>query len=379
MSKRGNTEGSVYQRGSSKGNGDGRWVGAVTLAGGKRKTVYADTRAEAAKKLTALLKQKDDGLPVISERRTVSAYLTEWLEGARPNLRHGTARRYDQLLRVHALPYIGAVPLARLTPARLQALFANRINAGFAPATVRQLRAVMHKAFRQAVEWGALIRNPLDVVSAPKVERRELSYLTPEQVRTLIDAAQNERLGALWIAGVTAGPRLGELLALRWKDISLDKGTLHVCGTLQLTTGGGFAIEPPKTARSRRTIPLTAVAIEALRRHKIRQAEERLAFPGEWAHPEQVFTGPDGAYIDGRSLRYVFEPFLTRAGLQRIRIHDLRHSAATFMLAQGIHPRIVSDILGHSTTALTMDVYSHVTEGMTRSAMAGMDAALAVR
>ncbi|MEX2226199.1 MAG: site-specific integrase [Dehalococcoidia bacterium] len=372
MAKRANSEGSVYQRKKDK-----RWVAALVMDDGRRKTFYASTRAEASKLLTAANKKKDDGLPLTSDRRTVQQFLEEWHAGARAGLRPRTAVRYEQLLRVHCYPHVGGLPLSKATPAKFQALFADRLAAGAAPASIRQLRAVMKRGFKMGVLWGQLARNPLEGVSAPKVERKEITVLSMPEIGRFIEVAQADRLAALWTLLITSGCRLGEALALTWKHIDLgENASMKIVGTLQ-PLPDGLTICEPKTDRSRRTVPLTATAAEALRRHKVRQNEERLAFPGTWQRPDHVFVGPGGSYIDGRSLRHVFEPILSSAGLPRLRLHDLRHAAISAMLAQGIAPTVVAELVGHSTPMLTLNVYGHTLEGQGRGAVAILDAALA--
>ena len=368
MGRNANHEGSVYKR------EDGRWCAALCLPGGRRKTAYAKTRAEASKKLTALLKAREDGLPVVSDRITVKAFLTDWLKTAKTTLRPRTHLRYEQLIRVHVIPVIGSVALSRLTPAQVQSLYTRALTT-LAPATTRQIHAILHRAFRQGVQWGQLVRNPTDALVAPRVERHEMKYYDTAQAMALLDAARGDRLEALYALAVTAGLRQGELLGLRWSDIDLDNASAHVQWTLQRTPDG-FVLAPPKTSRSRRTVALTGVAVDALRRHRVRQAQERLAIGGAWEQPEMVFTTEMGRYIDGGNLRYSFNPLMRRAGLPTIRFHDLRHSAATLLLAQGVPAKIVSDMLGHSTINITLDTYSHVTEGMQRQAASAMDMAL---
>ncbi len=368
--RRGNNEGSIYKR------GDGRWCASMTLDGGKRKSVYGKTRADVARRLPELQKHKADGLPAVSERQTVERFLQDWLKSASQGLRPRTAIRYEQFIRVHIVPAIGATSLAKLTPQRLQELYADRRVAGLSPASVRQLHAILHRAFKQGMRWGVLVRNPADAVTPPRVERHEMRALDPEQVMTLVDAARGERLEALIVLAVTGGLRQGELLALRWRDIDLEGAALQIHGTLQ-PTKGGFVVAPPKTARSRRQVALSMVAVEALRRHRARQIEERLQTGPAWEQPDLVFANEAGAYIDGRNMRHFLDPLVARAGLPRIRFHDLRHSAATLMLSRGVHAKIVSEMLGHSQIAITLDLYSHVTPTMQRTATAEIDAALA--
>jgi integrase len=248
--RRANHEGSIYKR------QDGRWVASVTLPGGTRKSFYGSTRAAVAQKLTVGLKAVQDGLPVPSDQLKVGRYLQEWLQSAQPGVRPSTWRRYEQLLRVHALPAGGALPLSRLEPRHLQRLYADCLTAGLAPATVRQLHAVLRRALEQATRWGSVARNVAALVSAPRVHRYEMTPLTPDQARSLLDAAPGDRFAALYVLALTTGMRLGELLGLRWRDVELAHGMLQVRHTL-LRLRDGLKLREPKTPQSRRRIALT--------------------------------------------------------------------------------------------------------------------------
>ena len=197
-----------------------------------------------------------------------------------------------------------------------------------------------------------------------------------EQARTFLDAAATDRLEALYVLALTTGMRQGELLALRWSNLDFENGTVQVNATLQRTTAG-FVFAEPKTARSRRQVALSVAAVASLQRHRARQIEERLGLGTAWVDDDLVFANEVGHPIDVSNLsRRSFWPLLQRAGLPRIRFHDMRHSAATLLLAQGMHPKIVADMLGHATIAVTLDLYSHTTPAMHRQAALAMDAIL---
>jgi integrase len=344
----------------------------MSIGAGKRAYVYGRTRLEVAQKLRDALKRQDDGEPVAASKETVGTYLIGWLVGVKPSLRPGTHLRYQQLVTQHVLPKHGTLPLKGFTAAHVQRVIAAMLDAGLAPSTARQTRAILHKALKQAVQRGLVARNVVDGAPAPRVERREMKSLNAEQAMRLMDAAQSEPLGALYVLGVSSGLRLGELLGLRWADVDLERRTLGVNVTLQ-RVGREYVLAAPKTKQSRRLVTLPAVAVEALRRHRTQQNADRLRLGGAWLHPEMVFTTELGDYVNGTNLRHTFNPMLKRAGLPRIRIHDLRHSAATLMMANGVHPKVVSEMLGHANIAITMDTYSHVGESMKRQASDALD------
>jgi integrase len=202
-----------------------------------------------------------------------------------------------------------------------------------------------------------------------------MAALTPEQSRSLLDAAQLDRLEALYVLALSTGMRQGELLALKWADVDLDGAAIQVKATLQRTREG-FVFQEPKTARSRRQVALTRTAVKALRQHRASQLEERLRCP-YWQDPDLVFASEIGTPIEATNLiRRSFAPLLKRAGLPRIRFHDLRHTAATLLLGQNVNVKVVSEMLGHSQIAVTLDLYSHVTPTMQRQAVEALDAVL---
>ena len=379
MSRRGNAKGSIFRR------SDGRWAATVEMgAGGKRrrKTFYAASRHEVQEQLAAELHRRQGGMPTISGRTTVGEYLAHWLVTARPSVRARTWIRAEQYVRLHATPAIGRIPLARLEPHHLQELYARRAASGSSAMTVKHLHRMLHRAIGQAVRWGLCARNVVELVDPPRAEHREMKTLEPDQVRALFDAAAGERLSALYVIAIATGMRQGELLGLRWPDVDLDGGAVRVRVALERAADEVKLVEP-KTARSRRQIIVGATAIAALRRHRAMQTMERhrlgAAWEGRGDFCDLVFTDAIGGPLQGSSVLATLRRLLAGADLPRIRFHDLRHTAATLMLGRGIHPKIVSEMLGHSSVAITLDLYSHVTPTMQREAAARMDDVLATR
>lgn len=370
--KRGNNEGSISQY------ADGRWVARVTLPDGRRRAYYAKTRHDAARKLAEAQHGVNRGVVEPPGRLTFGDFAASWLRASRSAVRLTTWATYERYLRLHVVPRIGRVPVAKLGAADLQQLYADLLEDGLKPMTVRHVHAILHRLLNQAVRWDVAIRNVADLVDPPRVIRAEMTVLSPQEARQLLAAAAGDRLEALYVLAVTTGMRRGELLALRWKDVHLERARLSVVATQQRE--GGLAIAETKTARPRRPVPLPAIAVEALRRRRVCQAEERLAAgPGEWQEQDLVFATTVGSLIEpGNLLRRSFFPLLAQAGVPRIRFHDLRHTAATLMLSEGIHPKVASEVLGHSTVSITLDLYSQVTENVASEAAGRMNRLLAL-
>lgn len=258
----------------------------------------------------------------------------------------------------------------------MQLFYAGKLREGLSFSTVHHLHGVLHRALKDAVQLGLVQRNVTEQVRAPRRQRTEMTVLSEEQGNRLLAATRGDRFEALFVLALTTGMRQGELLALKWRGLDLDGGSLQVRATLQYTVDG-YRFSEPKTALSRRQIALPQMAIEALKLHHARQAEERLRLGPAWNDLDLVFPNTIGHPMDGiHLLQRHFHPLLDKAGLPRMRFHDLRHTAATLLLGRGINPKIVSEMLGHSQIGITLGLYSHVTPHMQQQAADAMDAAL---
>ena len=357
--KRASGEGAIRQR------PDGLWEARVTVGwvDGKRirRSVYGRTQREVLDKMRPLLAQAQRGEAPQSGNRTVAAFLEEWMAGLDLRLRPSTAKRYRAILRVHAIPFIGPVKVARLTPQRVEALQAERRAAGLAPRTVWHLRAVLRSALTDAVRGGEATRNAASLAHPPKVEPFHVEPMTPARAQALLEAVTGTDLEVPVGLALWTGLRQGELLGLRWQDVDLAPRRLRVEVTLQYHRRE-FSLDPTKTPKSRRTIGLPSPAAELLAQQRQRQLEQRLLVGPEWdkRFDGLVFTTPLGRPLDGRYLTVRFQKVVDRAGLGPIRFHDLRHAAATLMLASGTDLKVVSEVLGHSAIATTANVYAGV-------------------
>jgi integrase len=365
--KRGNSEGSIYRL------PDGRWRGSVFLGyrGGRphRKYVTRRTRAEAAAEVRRLLELQRQGQLVTTGGITVGEWFATYLDQvARPALRPRTLDRYRSDVEHHIVPAIGRHRLDKLHPAHLVALYNAKAAEGLSGASLRHLHAVIRRGLNVAVKWQLITVNPATLVDSPKPRQHEVIPLSATEARRLVEAARGDRMEARWLVALALGLRQGEALGLCWDDIDLDKGLLHIRRALQRYRGGGLVFTEPKTARSRRAIPLPAPLIAALRQHRERQDKERITAAQLWRGSPCVFTTPAGTPIDPRNDNREFKKLLARAGLPLVRLHDLRHTAASLLLAQNVPARVVMEILGHSQIALTMNTYSHVAPEVSREA-----------
>jgi integrase len=346
---------------------------AGIVVDGRRNFLYGRTREDVHRQLTAALNAREDGVSVSAGRQTLRAYLSTWLAGAEGTVRPPTLDKYRRDLEHHVMPSLGSVQLTRLGPQHLQRCYSELTAAGLSPTSVRHVHAALHLALRQATRWGLLPRNVADLVVLPQTQRTPWQVLNASEVRQLLAAAASDRLEAVYSLACTAGMRRGEVLALHWRDVDLHRGALSVTGSLQ-RGAGGLTISEPKTVTSRRLVMLAQSALDALRRREARQSDERVLAGLSWREHGLVFTSAVGGPIEpGNLLRRSFWPILDRAGLPHIRFHDLRHTAATLMLSQGVHPKVASELLGRATVGITLDLYSHVSESMQREAARAMD------
>jgi integrase len=367
--RRGNNEGTIVQR------KDGRWAGAVTTGLAQRRWVYGKTREEVARRVIDALKSTQDGVPIPGELETVERFLTKWLEQTvRPKVRPVTLVSYATIVRLHLIPELGAVRLSRLTPADVQGLLNRKMVAGLSPRRVEYIRGVLRQALGHAVKWGLLQRNVVDLTDRPRPTRQDLRPLDAQQALVFLHSVRGDRLEALYHLALALGMRQGELLGLRWDDVDLERGFVRVRRSL-VRIGGQFVLTEPKTDRSARRLPLPSTLMETLRAHKRRQTEEQLAAPA-WGGWDLVFTTPSGQPLHSKSVTKAFQAHVDAAGLPRQRFHDLRHACASLLMAQGVHPRVVMEVLGHATITTTMNTYTHVTEATQREALAGLSSSL---
>ncbi len=355
--------GSVYLR------KDGRYAAEVKLDG-KTRTFYGKTQKEAHEKLQQAVYEQKQGTLITGPQQTVQQYLEYWLENVhKPSVRLTTYMIRKNTVKNHLVPTLGHIKLQNLKAEHVEALYAKMLKEDFKPSTVDLVHRVLRSALSHAVRRGLLSRNVCAVVSAPRIPDEDRNILTIEQAHMLMEAAKGHRLEALLLVAITTGLRGGELAALKWQDINFDGRYLLVRHTAHRIPGVGFVESEPKTKSSRRKINLPQVVLDALRQHKVNQDFRKQEVGDKWKNLDLVFPNTIGNYQGANYRQEMFVKMLKMAGLPPMRLHDLRHSAATILLSQGVNPKVVQEILGHSSITLTLGIYGHVLPGMQGDAM----------
>jgi integrase len=361
----------------------GRWYVVVESGrdtAGKRvrkwHSGYA-TRKEAERARTEILSRLDGGTYVEPLRQTYGDFLEQdWLPAIRTRVRPSTWDSYARNVRLHIVPELGSERLQAITPARLNRLYAEMLESGrigsargLAPKTVRYVHGIIRKAFADAVRWNVVQRNVADLADPPKVGAagREMQAWTADELRTFLEHIADERLYAAYFLAATTGMRRGEILGLRWQDVDLDVARLSVRQTI-VNVAYEIKVAEPKTARSRRSIALDQHTVAVLRAWRKVQLEDRMLLGDDYENSGLVFTREDGRFVHPDRYSQLCEKLVASSQLRRIRLHDLRHTHATLALAAGVHPKVVSERLGHATVAFTLDVYSHAVPALQEEA-----------
>jgi len=375
-SRRGKGEGSIYQR------ADGLWVTAIDLGRGpdgkrRRKVVYGKTRAEVRDKLKAMTVQQTLGVNLKPERVTVAEFISRWLESVKATKEPRTYVDYEQVCRVHIVPALGHIELAKLEPQEIQRFYQSRLAMGRAPRTVRHHHEVLRNALGTAVEWRLIQYNPAEAAKAPPATPSEKrSFLTNEQAKQLLEVIRKERLESLIVVALMTGSRSGELRGLRWQDVDWERRTITIRQTVWIRTkkqaqaddGNIIKFKPYPKNRRPRLIPLPARVMALLKTWKARQAEERVA-ASDWTDYGLVWTRPNGLPLRAEYPLEQLHKALKAAGLPKVRVHDLRHTAASLLIAMGVPLKEVSETLGHASIEITADLYGHLEPDAQRATM----------
>jgi integrase len=331
----------------------------------------------AMNKLLVAVEQHNYQAPT---KASVREYLVkEWLPAVRATIRPTTYNSYVQHVECHVVPHIGSVKLAQLSGSQVNALYAKLAESGkknakhgLSPLTIHHVHSCLHKAMKDAIRWGQIARNPLDAADPPRQRgdgTKEMRTWSIEQLRAFLDAAADDRLSSLWHTIAMTGMRRGEAIGLRWSDVDLENGRLSVRRAL-IPTNREVVVSEPKTAKGRRVIAIDPTTVEVLKTQAARQLEEQKEWDDAWIDSGLLFTRENGEALDPESVSRYFRLAVKNSMLPQIRLHDLRHTHATLALQAGIHPKVVSERLGHATISITLDTYSHAIPAMQEEAAA---------
>jgi integrase len=339
--RRGSGEGSIFQR------KDGRWCGQIWLGYkqnglANRKIVYGKTRSEVSESLKRLLRDQQMGLRIANDRQTLSSFLTDWLENTvKPKNKQLTVRSYDWIIRIHIVPQLGRLPLAKLTPQRLQLFINERHGSGLSATTVKHINATLRAALSQAQRWQLVHQNAAKLITLPRSAPYLPSILTPEQAKQLLEFLDGHKHEALLNVALTMGLRRGEVLGLRWSDIDLVSRSMSVRHSLERVRGQGLQLSEPKSVRSKRSLTIPQVCANALARHKVSQEKTRTWAGTKWKNTDFVFTSDIGTPLHPDDVSRLLPKILDEAKLPRVRFHDLRHSCASLLLSLGVPAKLV--------------------------------------
>lgn len=371
-------KGNIRKRGEKQGWQITIWTGNKKPDGKpiRHFETVRGSKADAQRRLRELLTSMDKGVYALPTRYTVQEILNQWLEGyCKTNCQQRTRDGYESVARLHLVPILGHIPLKDLQPRTIQSCYGTLCET-LSNRTVLHVHRVLSQALKWAVRQNYIGRNPCELVDPPSPRGRTMCTLSAFEVSALLYSAQDSYYYPVIYTAVSTGLRRNELLGLRWRDIDLDLLSISVCRTLYKGKGR-VEFKEPKTTHSRRCVAMTPKLATFLRDYKA----ERESFYWQLGVPpsldDLVFADIDGKPIDPSTLTHNFGRIVKSAGLSA-RFHDLRHSYASLMLAAGVHPKIVSEALGHSTVAITLDLYSHVTPGLQESAAQKLDSMLPV-
>lgn len=356
-------------------------------ATGKRKQQWISvkgTKKEAEKRLAEILHQLDTGMFVKPGKTTLAEYLEGWLRDyAWPNLSPRSAEGYEYIVRNQVIPSLGHITLTQLKPEHLQRLYSSKLAAGRADGkgglsarTVHYIHVTLHKALKMALKIGLIVRNPAEAVEPPHIQHREMRTMNESDVQVFLESAKATPYHALFYLALFTGMRRSELLALRWSDTDLLLCQLSVSRSIHQLHNGAIIFRQPKTERSRRTISLSPSTAIVLREHRAQQEQMKQSSGLAISEADLVFSQYDGKPLLPDSITHAWNKLAVRCGLDGIRLHDARHTHASLILKQSVHPKIVQERLGHASIQITLDTYPHVALGLQEAAAAGFDRCL---
>jgi integrase len=353
-------------------------------ATGKRKQQWitaGPSKREAEKQMAELIHQMDTGNFVKPNKKAFSKYLEEWLERyERPNLSPRTAEGYESIVRCHLVPALGSIPLVQLKPEHLQRYYSEKLSTGrydrkgaLSQTTVSHHHTCLHRALKMALRWGLISRNPADAVIPPRPQRSEMHTMNEDDINIFLESAKKTPYYLLFYLALFTGMRRSELLALRWCDVDLLLCQAYIKRSLHHLRDGEIVFRNPKTAKACRMVSLPPSAALLLQEHKDRQEAERAIQGILLKDDDLIFSSNGGKPLLPDTVSHAWNKLVKRTGLAGIRLHDARHTHASLLLKQSVHPKIVQERLGHATISTTLDLYSHVSPGLQEAAAIGFD------
>lgn len=379
--RRSNGEGSISKR------LDGRYMGQVSIPNpitgkSKRETFYGKTQKEVLEKINEIKYQVQTGTFTAENDITVGNWILTWLREYKDNrIKKGTLTNYTNYVNSHIIPYLGNIKLQELRADQIQGFYNHLLKegrkkpsankeSGLSPTTIKRIHIIINSALKQALKNGIINKNPASAVTIPKQLKHEIQPLSREEIQLFLETAKEDRLYAAFILECGTGLRRGELLGLKWQDIDLENKILQVNRSLVVQYDVNakdkgkkatyLEFETPKTEKSKRVISIPDNVVAELKTHRIRQKEEKLRIGKYYTDEDLVFCNIDGSRLHPVSFVSYFKNLLKKAGVRDVRFHDLRHSVATLLLEMNEHPKVVQELLGHSTITTTLDIYSHV-------------------
>jgi len=351
---------------------------------GKRKQQWQSvkgTKKDAERRLGELLQAVDNGSYVKPEKMTVGEHLENWLkEYVLVNTAPRTAEDYEMVIRLHLIPALGNLPLSGLRPEHIQRYYSDKLTngrcdgkGGLSPKTVRNHHHILHSTLQNAMKLGLIVRNPADAVAVPRVQRSEVQAWDKAEVTAFLEGIKGTTYYPIFYLALYTGMRRSEILALRWQDVDLLLGQVYVSRSLHRLKGGELVFRSTKSDKGRRTIALPPSAVLLLREHREKQQLEKAMMDSTLGEDDLVFGHPDGTPFVPDTITHVWQKILKKSEIKRIRLHDARHTHATVLPAQGVHPKIVQERLGHSSIQMTIDTYSHVLPGLQEAAALRFD------
>lgn len=361
----------------------GVWRGKVAVGkDAEGKPIYQNftvrgNRKSAEDKVTDIRASINAGTYIRPAKDTLSAYLDTWLSDRSPSLSPKTVEGYEHILNHYVKPKLGTLTLTSLTPQHLQHFYSEELQSGLSPMTVRHFAMLLHKSFDNAVRLGMIPRNPADAVSPPKAQKHIMETWGEDEIHRFLNFSKGTPYYEIFFLALYSGMRRSELLGLRWCDVDLLYATISVCQSRHVLKGGKPVIRQPKTASGRRSIALSPSCVLMLTDYRLQKESEGILLGVSLKDTDLVFSTLNKPMLPA-TVSHAWRKMVRKAGLKPIRLHDSRHSHASMLLKLNVHPKVVSERLGHSSIQITLDTYSHVAPGLQEAAAARFDEAMKV-